>query len=138
MPSLSVSPRGDVTVAWYDRRNTTDGYNYEYRAVESSDNGLTWGTEAAVSDGLIPQPEQPDPNLSSCFAGDFNSQYANDEYAYLTWTDGRVLSGGHSQQDIFFDKIARSSPTPTVTGTPPTSTPTPGCGSNAHYIISPP
>jgi hypothetical protein len=37
----------------------------------------------------------------------------------MTWTDGRVLISGNSQQDVFFDKInlAVGTPTPTVTGT---------------------
>jgi len=30
MPSLSVSTDGQVQVSWYDRRNSTDGMNYEY------------------------------------------------------------------------------------------------------------
>jgi len=30
MPSLSVSTNGQVQVSWYDRRNSTDGMNYEY------------------------------------------------------------------------------------------------------------
>src|SRR5436190_2509044 len=138
MPSLSVNSLGAVTVGWYDRRNTTDGENYEYRAIVSTNNGLDWGDDEAVSDGLIPQPEQPDPNFPDCYAGDFNRHFATDNNAFLTWTDGRVLGGGRSQQDIFFDKIAVSSPTPTYTptGTPPTATPTPTCGSSPHYIIS--
>src|SRR4051812_36973868 len=49
MPSLSVTSWGAVTVSWYDRRNSTDGTSYEYRARVSRDNGLTWLDDEAVS-----------------------------------------------------------------------------------------
>jgi hypothetical protein len=109
MPSLSVTAGGDVNVYWYDRRNTTDGQNYEVWHRRSTDNGATWLSDEAVSSVLIPQPEQPDPNIQACYAGDYDYATAfgsgSNAVHYATWTDGRVQVSGHYQQDVFFAKI---------------------------------
>jgi hypothetical protein len=111
MPSLSVTASGYVQVYWYDRRNTTDGQNYEIWSRASTDNGLTWLPDKMVSSVLIPQPEQPDPNFSACYGGDYNFASALGNTHYETWTDGRIRVSGHSQQDVFF---AAESPKPTI------------------------
>jgi len=111
MPSLSVTPDGKVQVTWYDRRNSTDGNNYEYFGVQSPDNGDTWGPDEAISDVLISQPEQPDAAIVSCYAGDYNYQYSNDTTTFITWTDGRNQISGHNQQDVYFSSVEQSAPT---------------------------
>jgi hypothetical protein len=102
MPSLSVTTTGVVQVGWYDRRNTTDGSNYEYWGIQSPDNGATWMPDAALSDSLIAQPEQPDPNVQACYAGDYNYHSALDNVNFVTWADGRNPVMGHPQQDVYF------------------------------------
>lgn len=101
MPSLSVTASGGVQVSWYDRRDTLDR-SYEVWGIHSSDNGATWQMDAPISDVVIPQPEQPDPNVQLCYAGDYNYVTAFGETNYATWTDGRVPVSGHFQQDVFF------------------------------------
>ena len=146
LPALSVTDDGVVTASWYDRRNSTDGANYEYWARTSTDNGLTWGAEEAVSDVLIPQPEQPDPTVSSCYGGDYNFGLAAGSTAFVGWTDGRITIQNPSgtpvpQQDIRADRLdlVQGTPTPTVTGTPPSATPTrtPGLTATATNTPSP-
>src|SRR5439155_6580174 len=88
MPSLSVTSSGDVHVHWYDRRNTTDGQNYEVWGRRSADNGVTWLPDDPVSAVLIPQPEQPDGSVQACYAGDYNYATALGSAHYATWTDG--------------------------------------------------
>ncbi len=120
MPSLSVNynlaaftPPMDVTVSWYDRRqsttacnNVTDpGCNYQRFGVQSHDNGATWGANFAVSDQIIPQPAQDDPNIQSCYAGDYDYSTALNTNAYVTWTDGRVQIGGVNVQNVEFDAV---------------------------------
>lgn len=107
MPSLSITGSGKLRAGWYDRRNTTDGLNYQYFGIESLDGGMTWGPDFPVSSVLIPQPEQPDPGIQACYAGDYNYHTAFGETTYFTWTDGRVPimdPGGvsHFQQDVFY------------------------------------
>jgi BNR repeat-like domain len=101
MPSLSVSLNGAVQVSWYDRRNTI-GRDYEVWGIRSLDSGNTWLPDAPISDVVIPQPEQPDPSVVVCYAGDYNYVTALGDTNYVTWTDGRVPVSGHFQQDVFF------------------------------------
>jgi 6-phosphogluconolactonase len=101
MPSLSVTTSGGVQVSWYDRRSTIDR-SYEVWGVHSSDNGATWENDARISSTVIPQPEQPDPVIQRCYAGDYNYASALGDTNYVTWTDGRVPVSGHPQQDVFF------------------------------------
>jgi hypothetical protein len=126
-PSLSASASGAVMVTWYDRRNTTNGTNYQYWGRASTDNGATWLADDTVSDVLITQPSQPDPNVQACYAGDYNYQSMNGNTALISWTDGR---GAGNTQDVEFDKntVGVNTPTPTrtITATPTrTNTPTP-------------
>jgi len=97
MPSVSVTAGGDVFVSWYDRRNTTDGGNYEYWGIESPDNGGSWLLDLPVSDVLSPQPSSPSCNIE----GDFNYHSAYENRHLIPWTDSRVLN----QQDVFFDQV---------------------------------
>jgi len=106
MPSVSVSSSGKVLVSWYDRRNTSDGRDYEVWGIESPDNGATWGEDFPISDILIPQPAQPDPLIQACYCGDYNYNTAFDETSYVVWTDGRNLVNGVYQQDVYFAKVA--------------------------------
>jgi len=104
MPSMSATPEGNLVATWYDRRNTTDN-SYEYWIIQSSDNGQSWGDDQKISDVVSPQPLQPDPNVQSCYAGDYNYQSAISTDTWVTWTDGRVQVGGTNQQDVFFADV---------------------------------
>jgi hypothetical protein len=101
MPSLSVTADGSVIATWYDRRNTTDN-SYEYWMIQSQDNGQSWGPDQPISDVVSPQPEQPDPTVQGCYAGDYNYQTAMGGKAWVTWTEGRNPISGHFQQDVYF------------------------------------
>ncbi len=108
MPSLSVNPAGKVTASWYDRRSvntacnaaTDPGCNYERYGAQSSDNGLTWGPNFAISSSIIPQPQQQDGGVQSCYAGDYDYSTAQGSNAYVTWTDGRRNVSGVQVQDV--------------------------------------
>lgn len=114
MPSLSVTPSGTVVASWYDRRNTTDGVNYQRFIRVSIDNGASWGPDQAATP-QIPQPAQPDPNIQACYAGDYNYTAADDTRLFDTWTDGRVaIAPTGPQQDVFVNSIQASSLSPTL------------------------
>jgi hypothetical protein len=106
MPSLVATASGAMLATWYDRRNTTDGLNYERFGRVSTDNGATWGPDMAISDVLIPQPQQPDFFIQACYAGDYNYITAEGDTGYDAWTDGRVAIQGVAQQDVFLDEVA--------------------------------
>jgi hypothetical protein len=101
-PSLSISPsRGDFLITWYDQRATT-GDNYQIWGRRSTNNGASFGAPFMVSDVTTPLPQQNDPNVNSCYAGDYDMPVAQD-YAdrgiggtrhFHTWVDGRISLGG--------------------------------------------
>jgi len=111
MPSVSVTPEGNVVVSWYDRRNTTDGTNYERWGIQSPDNGLSFGQDERYSDTLIQQPEQPDSAMVACYAGDYDYSTAINSKSFVTWTDGRNQVSGHNQQDVYFGAVEQGPPT---------------------------
>ncbi len=98
-------------VAWYDRRNTTDGVNYERWGVTSADGGQTWSSAQKISDVLIPQPQQPDPNVQPLYAGDYMRDYFDGTKFYDAWTDGRKVVTVN-QQDVELATVS-----PVTTGT---------------------
>ena len=108
MPSLSANGVGKLTASWYDRRSastacnlvTDPGCNYERYARQSADNGATWGTDFAISSGIINQPDQQNTHQVSCYAGDYDYSTAQGSSAYVTWTDGRRNVGGVQVQDV--------------------------------------
>jgi hypothetical protein len=108
-PSLAITQSGDIVASWYDRRNSTDGSNYEIYYRVSNDGGVTWQDDRRLSDQLIPQPLQPDPNFQSCNAGDYNNGVAYQNTVHFGWTDGRVLISGSPQQDVVVNRVL---PTP--------------------------
>src|SRR5262249_25381541 len=99
-------------VAWYDRRHTTNGTNYERWGVLSSDGGLHWSQPQRISDVLIPQPEQPDPAIVAEYAGDYMRDYFDGATFYDAWTDGRVAISGHFQQDVEVERLTLAQPGP--------------------------
>jgi hypothetical protein len=120
MPSLSVNYNpfsfvqpGKVTVSWYDRRQATSacnvatdpGCSYQRYGIQSPDNGVTWGTNIAISDVIIPQPTQNDGGVQPCYAGDYDYSTAGPGTAYVTWTDGRVAVGGVQVQSVEFEAV---------------------------------
>jgi hypothetical protein len=105
MPSLSATGDNALLATWYDRRNTTDGMNYEVWGRRSPDGGATWLADEPISDQLIPQPEQPDPTVQSCYAGDYNYVSSFGPTHFATWTDGRNQVAGHFQQDVEFAAV---------------------------------
>jgi hypothetical protein len=112
MPSITAG--GSLFfVAWYDRRNTTNGVNYERWGTYSTDAGVTWSAPDRISDILIPEPEQPDPNIQPEYAGDYMRDAFQSSVFYDAWTDGRTTvmdptGAPHNQQDVFVDRITVS------------------------------
>jgi hypothetical protein len=144
MPSLGVTTAGALFVKWYDRRNTANN-DYEIYGRASLDNGQTWQPDMAVSDAVIPQPIV---QTANCYMGDYDYWSANGTTVQGAWTDSRGAGSGGTQ-DVFHDGVIplQGTPTPTVTGTPPTATPTrtptatpsqtpTPCGNNAGYIVA--
>jgi hypothetical protein len=126
MPSMSATADGALLVTWHDRRNSTDGMNYEVWGRRSPDNGADWLDDEVISDQLIPQPEQPDPNVQACYAGDYNYATAFGTTHFATWTDGRKQVSGHFQQDVEFAAVPEATGGFTLSANPSALTIPPG------------
>ena len=107
-PSVSVNSKGTVFVTWYDERKSPG--NLEYYGRASLDNGVSWGSDAPISDAPFIRPYQADPSVDTNYFGHHSySAFSDDGFgdtACHAWVDGRVLLDGFRvQQDIFFDRI---------------------------------
>ncbi len=136
-PSLAATGAGAIYAGWYDEREANGGADLDctpgnmaqpcYRrwGRVSLDGGVTWQGDAAVGDVVSPLPAQTD-NVGVGYEGDYDYITSDGNTVYDHWTDGRMAINSTSQQDVFLDRInlAVGTPTPTVTGTPPTNTPT--------------
>jgi len=94
-----------VLATWYDRRNTTDGLEYEIYGRLSLDNGATFLDDEPLSEVVIPQPTQVDPNLAFCFGGDSNLNAPLGNASLVTWTDGRNAIDDVQQMDVYFHQV---------------------------------
>ena len=142
-PNLSVSPNGTVFAVWYDERNGGNcnaGSNtpcYQMFARKSTDNGVTWQSDMALSDVVSPLPAQPDPGIVASYVGDYDYQIGVATSHRTAWVDGRNAISGTYQQDAFTDReqvSATATPTPTAT---PTSTATPTATPTATATSTP-
>jgi len=122
MPSLSATSDGNVTASWYDRRKSTStctsvgdkGCNYERVGRQSKNNGKSWEkNEITISSSIITQPDQDDPEVQECYAGDYDYASAlnaadagnSSGFAYVTWTDGRTKVGGSNVQNVDYATV---------------------------------
>jgi hypothetical protein len=125
-PWISVAPNGRFDVIWYDNRDFPANINtFHIYATHSTDDGATWtGPDEQVSDA----PSDlnvgiPTGSGWNAAAGDYIGVTSLNDVAYAVWTDTR--SG--TNEDIYtsaYTPPQQGTPTPTVTGTPPTATPT--------------
>jgi hypothetical protein len=124
-PWVSAAPNGRFDVIWYDDRDFPSALNtFNIYASHSTDDGATWtGPDEQVSDAStdlnIGIPHGSGWNSA---AGDYINVTSMNDTAYAVWTDTR--SG--TNEDIYSSRYTPGggTPTPTITGTPPTNTPT--------------
>src|SRR5207244_12730368 len=110
-PNLSVSDAGTLFAMWYDARESAScTYGspgvpcYRMFSRKSNDNGVTWLADDMFSDVVSPLPAQPDPNIQTPYAGDYDYGSAILVKHVTSWADGRVPISGQSQQDAFTDR----------------------------------
>src|SRR6266542_893921 len=110
-PNISVSDAGTLFAVWYDARESAScTYGspgvpcYRMFSRKSKDNGVTWLADDMFSDVVSPLPAQPDPNIQTPYAGDYDYGSAILVKHLSSWVDGRVTISGTSQQDAFTDR----------------------------------
>src|SRR5207244_8755200 len=82
------------------------------------DNGLTWGSDEAISDAPSPLPAQVDGAVQPCYAGDYDRGAGDGSAFTLPWVDGRTAVNGVAQQDVWVDSVTD---TATTSATLPTA-----------------
>ena len=123
----SVAPNGRIDVVWLDSRNAANNIDMQLFYSYSTDGGVTWAPNIAVSNSFSPQAGYPNNNK----IGDYitivsDATGGNVAYA-ATYNVNPNAVGGH-EQDVYYVRVfptGGGTPTPTPTASPtPTATAT--------------
>ena len=125
--TFAVAPNGRLDAVWYDNRNTGNDNSQLFYSY-STDTGLTWSPNIAVSAAF--NPHEGYPNQSKI--GDYITIVSDNiggNVAYSATFNFNPTRGQH-EEDVYYVRVFPSgggaTPTPTVTATPsPTATRTP-------------
>jgi hypothetical protein len=134
--TLSVAPNARIDVVWYDTRNAANNIDSQLFYSWSTDGGLSWAPNVAVSNLFNPQAGFPNNQK----IGDYitivsDNTGANVAYA-ATFNVNPNAVGGH-EQDVYYVRVSPSggaTPTPTPTASP---TPTPTATATATPTVTP-
>ena len=112
-PFVAVGGPGDVSIAWYDRRNdATNNLNIDVYKTFSRDGGTTLDPLVRVTDQSFGVPQlNPnfDPGIANCYMGEYIAVAGDETRFYYAWGDNRntVTNAnwpvGRPDPDVFFD-----------------------------------
>ena len=117
--TFSVAPNGRLDAVWYDTRNAANNTDSQLFYSWSTDAGVTWSPNVAVSDPFIPSEGYPNQNK----IGDYItivSDNTGGNVAYSATFNFNPNRGQH-EEDIYYVRVSPSggsTPTPTPTATP--------------------
>src|SRR5881392_3346348 len=122
--TVSVAPNGRLDAVWYDTRNAANNTDSQLFYSYSTDGGVTWAPNVAVSNPF--NPFEGYPNQSKI--GDYItivSDATGGNVAYSATFNFNPNRGQH-EEDVYYVRVSPTgTPTPTPTSTPtPTPTPT--------------
>ncbi len=132
--TFAVAPNGRLDAVWYDTRNAANNRDSQLFYSYSTDAGVTWSSNVAVSNSF--DPSQGYPNQSKI--GDYITIVSDEtggNVAYSATFNFNPNNGQH-EEDVYYVRVFPGgqgpSPTPTPTASPTatpaataTSTPTP-------------
>jgi hypothetical protein len=130
--TFSVAPNGRLDAVWYDTRNAANNTDSQLFYSWSTDGGVTWAPNVAVSNAFNPFEGYPNQNK----IGDYItivSDATGGNVAYAATFNFDPNTGQH-EEDVYYVRVfpsggATPTPTPTATftptATPPSPTPTP-------------
>ena len=102
-PTLSVGASNVVSATWYDRRLDPNNLLVDHFQAFSFDGGLTWQPSERLSD--VSTPIYLDPNLATCYHGDYDTHVQTETHAVTQWADDRNMMNGHNDPDVFSDPV---------------------------------
>ena len=121
--TLSVAPNGRIDSVWFDTRNAANNTDSQLFYSYSTDGGVSWAPNIAVSNSFNPFEGYPQQNK----IGDYItivSDNTGGNVAYAATFNFNPNRGQH-EQDVYYVRVSPSgnaTPTPTATAT---ATPTP-------------
>jgi hypothetical protein len=125
--TLSVAPNGRIDVVWYDSRNAANNIDSQLFYSWSTDGGVTWAPNVAVSNSFNPQAGFPNNQKIGDYITIVSDNTGGNVAYAATFNVNPNAVGGH-EQDVYYVRISPSggaTPTPTPTASPtPTATAT--------------
>src|SRR6266498_1028014 len=124
--TFSVAPNGRLDAVWYDTRNAANNTDSQLFYSYSTDGGVTWAPNVAVSNPF--NPFEGYPNQSKI--GDYITIVSDNTGGNAAYAATFNFNPNRSQheEDVYYVRVSPTgapTPTPTPTATPtPTSTPT--------------
>src|SRR5437016_1606825 len=128
--TFSVAPNGRLDAVWYDTRNAANNTDSELFYSWSTDAGVTWSANVAVSNSF--NPFEGYPNQSKI--GDYITIVSDNTGGNVAYSATFNFNPNRNQheEDVYYVRVfpggQKATPTPTATASPtgtPTSTPTP-------------
>ena len=124
--TFSVAPNGRLDAVWYDTRNAANNTDSQLFYSYSTDGGVTWSANVAVSAAFTPLEGWPQQNK----IGDYItivSDNTGGNVAYSATFNFNPMNSQH-EQDVYYVRVSPmggGTPTPTPTASPtPTATAT--------------
>jgi hypothetical protein len=113
--TLSVAPTGRIDVVWYDTRNAANNIDSQLFYSYSTDAGLTWAPNIAVSDAFNPQAGFPQNEKIGDYVTIVSDNTGGNVAYAATFNVNPNAVGGH-EQDVYYVRVSPSgggTPTPT-------------------------
>jgi hypothetical protein len=123
--TFSVAPNGRIDAVWYDTRNAGNNIDSQLFYSWSTDGGVTWAANVAVSNPFNPQAGFPQNDKIGDYITIVSDNTGGNVAYAATFNPNPQAVGGH-EQDVYYVRMsptggATPTPTPTVS---PTATPT--------------
>ena len=141
--TIGVAPNGRIDSVWMDSRNAANNIDSQLFYSYSTDGGVTWSPNVAVSDSFNPLEGWPIQQK----IGDYMTIVSDDtggDVAYSATFNFNSSRGQH-EQDVYYVRVsptggATPTPTPTASPTPTataTATPTPTVSASGTPTATP-
>src|SRR5438874_13309741 len=124
--TLAVAPNGRIDSVWLDTRNAANNTDSQLFYSYSTDGGVTWAPNVAVSNPFNPFQGYPNQNK----IGDYITIVSDNTGGNVAYPATFTLNTntGQHEEDVYYVRVSPTGgPTPTPTPTPtstPTATPT--------------
>ena len=118
--TLSVAPTGRIDVVWYDTRNAANNIDSQLFYSYSTDAGLTWAPNIAVSNPFNPQAGFPQNEKIGDYITIVSDNTGGNVAYAATYNVNPNAVGGH-EQDVYYVRVSPTgggTPTPTPTASP--------------------